>query len=121
LIKNDILIRNIKLKNLKSVANNALRQSIAWKGKYRIDPFEHYTPEEEIMLDLITGSFSPERDGDDVEEYYSNIYEWFHDVLPKEGIALDAIDKAILIINSKGKLCIIVSQGREFRAELKFK
>ena len=112
---------NIKLKRLKSVANNALRQSIAWKGKYRIDPFEHYTPEEEITLDLISGKFSPERGGDDVEEYYLQIYEWFHDVLPKEGITLDVIDKAILIINPEGKKCIIISQGREFRAELKFK
>jgi len=119
--KNDILIVNIKLKKLKSVAFNALRQSIAWKGKYRIDPFEHYTPEEEIILDLITGEFSPERDGDDVEEYYSQIYEWFHDVLPREGITLDVIDKAILKINPKGKECIITSQGREFRAKLKFK
>ncbi len=119
--KNDILIVNIKLKKLKSVAFNALRQSIAWKGKYRIDPFEHYTPEEEIILDLITGEFSPERDGDDVEEYYSQIYEWFHDVLPREGITLDVIDKAILKVNSEGKMCIIVSQGREFRAELRFK
>ena len=112
---------NIKLKKLKSVAHNALRQSIAWKGKYRIDPFEHYTPEEEITLDLISGGFSSKRDGDDVEEYYSQIYEWFHDVLPKEGIPLDVIDEAILKINSEGKECIIVSQGREFRAELKFK
>ena len=112
---------NIKLKKLKSVANNALRQSISWKGKYSIDPFGHYTPEEEIMLDLIAGKFSPERDGDDVEEYYSQIYEWFHDVLPREGITLEVIDKAILIINPEGKKCLIVSQGREFRADLMFK
>ena len=112
---------NIKLKKLKSVANNALRQSISWKGKYSIDPFGHYSPEEEITLDLITGKFSPERDGDDVEKYYSQIYEWFHDVLPREGIALDVIDKAILKINHEGKKCIIISQGREFKAELKFK
>ena len=112
----------IKLRKLKSVAYNALRQSIAWKGKYRIDPFEHYTPEEEIKLDLISGKFTPERDSDDVEEeYYSQIYEWFHDVLPREGITLDVIDKAVLIINPEGKKCIIISQGREFRAELKFK
>jgi hypothetical protein len=58
-------VENIKLKKLKSVASNALRQSIAWKGKYRIDPFEHYTPEEEIILNLISGILSPERDGDD--------------------------------------------------------
>jgi len=119
--KNDILIVNIKLKKLKSVANNALRQSIAWKGKYRIDPFEHYTPEEEITLNLVTGKFSPERDEDDVKEYYLKIFEWFHDVLPREGITLDVIDKAILKINHEGKKCIIISQGREFKAELKFK
>ena len=100
---------------------HALRQSIAWKGKYRIDPFEHYTTEEDITLDLISGKFSPERDGDDVEEYYSKIHEWFHDVLPREGITLDLIDKAILKISPEGKKCIITSQGREFKAELKFK
>ena len=86
----------IKLKRLKSVAYNALRGSIAWKGGYRIDPFEHYTPEEEIIIDLVTGEFTPERDGDDVEKYYSKVYEWFHDVLPKEGITIDVIDKAII-------------------------
>jgi len=112
---------NIKLKKLKSVANNALRQLIAWKGKHSIDPFEHYTPEEKITLNLISGEFAPERDGDDVEEYYSQIYEWFHDVLSREGISIDVIDKAILKINPEGKKCIINSQGREFRAELKFK
>jgi len=114
-------VGNVKLRKLKSVAHNALRQSIAWKGKYRIDPFEHYTPEEEITLDLVTGKFFPERDEDDVEEYYSQIYEWFHDVLSREGIGIDVIDKAILKINPEGKNCIINSQGREFRAELKFK
>lgn len=110
----------IKLKRLKSVAYNALRGSIAWKGGYRIDPFEHYTPEEEIIIDLVTGEFTPERDGDDVEKYYSKVYEWFHDVLPKEGITIDVIDKAIITISSEGKICTIIAQGREFKARVKF-
>jgi hypothetical protein len=72
-------------------------------------------------LDLISGKFTPERDGDDVEQYYSQLYEWFHEVLPREGITLDVIDKAILKITPQGKECIIISQGREFRANLKYK
>ena len=111
----------IKLKKLKSVANNALRESLAWKGEYLIDPFGHYTPEEEIIIDLITGRFTPERDGDSVEEYYTKIHEWFLDVLPREGITIEIIDRAILKISPAGKECIIVAQGREFRTKISFK
>ena len=111
----------IKLGKLKSVAYNTLRETLVWKGEYLIDPFGHYTPEEEIIIDLITGRFTPDRGGDSVEDYYTKIHEWFLEVLPREGITLDVIDKAILKINPEGKNCIILSQEREFRAELKFK
>ena len=111
----------LKLKKLKSVAYNALRDSLSWKGEYLLDPFGHYTPEEEIIIDLITGRISPERDGDSVESYYSKIHEWFLEVLPKEDIHKDIIDSAVINISPVGKECIIVAQGREFRANLKYK
>lgn len=111
----------IKLNKLKSIANNALRQSIAAKNYYRIDPFEHYTPEEEIILDLITGRFTPKREGDDIEDYYFKIHEWFHEVLLKEGIPLNIIEKAIINITPEGKTCIIVAKSREFNAFISFK
>jgi len=107
----------MKLNRLKSIVNDILRTSAATEDGYRLDPFEHYTPEEEIIVDLIHGTFSPEREGDDVEKYYGAISKWFLDVLPKEGISIDVIDKATLIISSKGKKCIIEAGGRQFIAE----
>ena len=111
----------MKLNRLKSVAFNALRQSLAWKGYYRIDLSEHYTPEENFTLNLISGRFSPVRNGDDVEDYYSKIQEWFCEVLLKEGIPLNIIEKAIINITPEGKTCIIVAKSREFKAFMSFK
>ena len=111
----------MKLSRLKSVANECVRSSIMREGKYLIDPFYHYTPEIEIDLDLITGEFTPNMEEDNVENYYKEIYEWFHEVLPKEGIPLEVIDKAILKISPSGKECIIIAQGREFKAFFSFK
>ncbi|NGX49944.1 MAG: hypothetical protein K940chlam5_01553 [Candidatus Anoxychlamydiales bacterium] len=102
----------MKLNRLKSIVNDALRTSAATEDGYRLDPFEHYTPEEEIIIDLINGTFSSERDDDDVEKYYRAISKWFLDVLPKEGLSLDVIDKATLIISPKGKKCIVEADGR---------
>jgi hypothetical protein len=114
-------VDHLKLKKLKGVAYNALRDSLVWKGEYLIDPFGHYTPEVEIIIDLVTGRIYPERDGDSVEEYYSKIHEWFLEVLPKENISTDIIDSAVIKISPAGKKCIILAQGREFRANLKYK
>jgi hypothetical protein len=113
-------VDHLKLKKLNSIAYNALRDSLRWKGEYLIDPFGHYTPEEEIIIDLVTGRISPERDGDSVEKYYSKIHEWFLEVLPKEDISKDIIDSAVIKISPAGKECIIVAQGREFRTNLKY-
>ncbi|MFX0009929.1 MAG: hypothetical protein ACFE9R_06420 [Candidatus Hermodarchaeota archaeon] len=85
-----------------------------------VDPFHHYIPEFEIIIDLKAGTFSPDMSGDDVERYYKSIIKWFHEVLPKEGIPLEIIDQAILKINPKGKECIIKAQGKEFRVILNF-
>ena len=111
----------MKLNRLRSVVNQCVRSSAGRDGKYLIDPFYHYTPEIEIELNLITGELIPDMEGDDVENYYKGISEWFHEVLPKEGISLNVIDKAILKISPNGKECIINAQGREFKAFLSFK
>jgi len=53
--------------------------------------FYHYTPEQEIIIDLKVGTFSLDLEGDDVERYYKSIINWFHKVLPKKGIPIGII------------------------------
>ncbi|NHJ22371.1 MAG: hypothetical protein EAX91_15605 [Candidatus Lokiarchaeota archaeon] len=105
---------------MKSVVNQVLRESSGDSKGYMIDPFYHYTPEREILIDLKEGTFNPKLDEDDVERYYRSIVNWFHQVLPKEGISMEVIDKAILKITPNGKECIIEAQGRTFHSFLKF-
>ncbi|MFX1395128.1 MAG: hypothetical protein ACFFAH_16370 [Promethearchaeota archaeon] len=111
----------MKLNRLRSVVNQCVRSSAGRDGKYLQDPFYHYTPEIQIEVDLITGNLIPDMEGDDVENYYKGISEWFHNVLRKEGIPLDVIDKAIIKISPKEKECIIQAQGRVFKASVSFK
>jgi hypothetical protein len=110
----------MKINRLKSVINQVLRESSADSGGYRLDPFYHYTPEIEIIIDLKSENITPDFEGDDVERYYRSIIKWFHEVLPKEGIPIDVIDSAILKISPKGKCCKIEAQGRKFCAFHKF-
>lgn len=110
----------MKLNRLKSVVNQVIRESSGDSQGYMLDPFYHYTPESEIIIDLKAGTFKPDLEGDDVERYYKSIINWFHEVLPKEGIQIEVIDKAILKINPQGKECIIEAQGRTFTSSLKF-
>ena len=110
----------MKLNRLKSIVNQILRESSGDEKGYMVDPFYHYTPENEIVIDLISGNLIPDLEGDDVERYYRSLINWFHEVLPKEGIPIDVLDNAILKINSEGKECIIEAQGRKFTASLKF-
>ena len=110
----------MKLNRIKSIVKQVIRESSSNPEGYMIDPFYHYTPEKEILIDLKEGTFTPNLDGDDVEKYYKFIIDWFHQVLPKEGIPIAVIDKAILKITPKGKECVIESQGRSFRSYLKF-
>ena len=110
----------MKLNNLKSVAYNALRSSSLSSERYMHDPFYYATPNREYVIDLIAGTITPDTEGDDVEAYYKGISRWFHEVLPKEGIPIDVIESAIIIINPKGKQCIIQAQGREFKSEVKY-
>lgn len=102
------------------MVNQLIRESSGDSQGYLVDPFYHYTPESEIIIDLKEGTFTPDLEGDDVERYYKSIIDWFHEVLPKEGISLEVIDKAVLTINPQGKECIIEAQGRKFRSYLKF-
>ncbi len=85
-----------------------------------VDPFYNYTPEYEIIIDLKAGTLTPDLGGDDVESYYKSIIDWFHKVLPKEGIPIEIIYTAILKINPQGKKCHIEAQGRKFTSFLKF-
>ncbi|MFX0074002.1 MAG: hypothetical protein ACFE96_01060 [Candidatus Hermodarchaeota archaeon] len=111
----------MKLNKLKSVVKQVLRETSRGAQGYMIDPFYHYTPDNEIVVNLKEGTFSPDLGGDDVEKYYKSIIDWFHQVLPKEGIPLEKIDEAVLRITPTGKECLIKSQGRTFRSYLKFK
>jgi len=111
----------MKLNRLKSIAYNAIRTSTGDEKGYMLDPFEHYTPEFEIEVDLITGKIRPDREGDDVERYYTAISKWFHEVLPKEGIPLDVIGKAVIKLSPKEKRCIIQAQGKEFVSSIQYK
>ena len=111
----------MKLNRLKSIVNDLIRTSVSRpNGQYLLDPFEHYTPEIEIKIDLKNKTILPDLDGDAVDIYYNAIIEWFHEVLPKEGIPLDIIDCAILNITPNGKECIIKANQREFRSFLSY-
>ena len=110
----------MKLNRLKSIVNQVIRESSSDSKGYMVDPFYHYTPESEIIIDLKSGTITPDLEGDDIERYYKSIIEWFHNVLPKEGIPIKVIDKAILKINPQGKECVIEAQGRVFTSFLKF-
>ena len=109
----------MKLKRLNYIAHQALRDTIRTSQKHLIDPFHHYTPEIEIIIDLKTGTYKPELD-DDVKNYYNFIIKWFHGALSKESIPTEIITKATLTINQKGKECIIEAQGRKFRSSYEF-
>ena len=110
----------MKLNRLKSIVNQVVRESSSDSQGYMIDPFYHYTPESEIIIDLKSGTFTPDLEGDDVERYYKSIIDWFHNVLLKEKIPIEVIDKAVLKINPQGKECVIEAQGRTFTSFLKF-
>ena len=111
----------MKLNRLKSIVNQVINTSASVDGKYALDPFDHYTPEIEIEVDLLTGKLTPDMEGDDVEKFYVSISKWFQGVLSKEGIPIEVIDKAIIKLSPQGKIGIIESQGREFRASIDYK
>lgn len=111
----------MKLNKLKSVVNQTIRSSSGSKETgYLVDPFYYYRPKFEINVDLVKKTFTPDLEGDDVEKYYRTICDWFHEVLPKEGIAIEIIESAILKISPEGKKCVIKVKGKTFQAHIKY-
>ena len=109
--------RSLKLGRLQSIANNAVRGSLWSHEPYGDDPFKYHDAPFEIIVDLVSGKISPDMEGDSVEDYYTGITRWFHDVLVKEEIPLEIIDSAIIKISpGGGKICLIESQGRKFES-----
>jgi len=65
----------------------------------------------------VSGTLTPDMEGDSVEEYYTAMSEWFHDVLEKEEIPLDVVESATITMTpGGGKKCVIVAQGRTFES-----
>ncbi|MFX0102499.1 MAG: hypothetical protein ACFFCS_23230 [Candidatus Hodarchaeota archaeon] len=112
----------MKLIRLRSIANNAVRDSIwteFWQGNW---PFEHFSFKEEFTVDLITGTITPGRDGDDVEKYYAAMSKWFHGALEKEKIPLKEIESAKIIFTLPDNVnCFIKAGGRTFESYEKWK
>ncbi|NVM02195.1 MAG: hypothetical protein HWN67_07655 [Candidatus Helarchaeota archaeon] len=110
----------MKLIRLRSVANNALRPSMWNPEAFGYYPFEHFRPRRKIIVDLISGTLTPDMEGDDVERYYKLMSKWFHEVLKKEGIPIDVIESATITITPEKRTCVIIAQGRTFSAERVF-
>ena len=107
----------MKLNRLHSVANNATRGTMWSHSPIMNDPFRYHDPPFDIVVDLVSGILAPDMEGDSVEEYYTGMSRWFHDVLKKEGIPLDVIESATITITpGGGKTCVIVAQGRTFES-----
>ena len=106
----------MKLIKLRSIANNAVRESIWTPEAIGLDPFYWVRPKERIIIDLLTGNITPNLKGDSVEKFYHGMSKWFLQVLHKEGISLDVIESAEIIIAPEGKKCIIKAQGKVFES-----
>ena len=106
----------MKLIRLRSIANQAVRESGGIDGHYMIDPFYHHQPTEIITVDLLTGIITPEHENDSISEFYSGIVQWFRQVLPKEGIPIGVITSAMLHITPEKKECIIKAKGKTFKS-----
>ncbi len=79
-------------------------------------PFEHLRPKETIMIDLVGGILTPDREVDDVEKYCKAMAQWFWEVLEKEGIPMNVIESATVSITPESRKCGIKVQGRIFVA-----
>lgn len=110
----------MKLRRLKSIANNAVRDSIWTPEPIGIEPFSTIRPKETIIVDLVNCNLTPDRKGDDVEKFYKSMSRWFHQALKKEGIPLNIIESAKVTISTSGKKCIIIACGKTFKSERVF-
>jgi len=106
----------MKLRGLKSIANNAVRDLIRTPESIMIEPFSTIRPKETILVDLINGNLTPNRKGDDVEKFYKTMSRWFHQALKKEEIPLNVIESAKIIISPSGKECVIIACGKTFKS-----
>ncbi|MBD3407553.1 MAG: hypothetical protein GF411_15660 [Candidatus Lokiarchaeota archaeon] len=103
------------MSRLRSVANNAVRGSVWSHEPTGDDPFRYHDIPFKIVVDLLTGVITPDMEGDSVEEFYTAITRWFHDVLKKEGIPIEVIESATITLKPGGyKVCEIIAQGRRF-------
>ncbi|MHA2084961.1 MAG: hypothetical protein ACXAAP_14930 [Candidatus Thorarchaeota archaeon] len=109
----------MKLSRLQSIANNAVRNTI-WSHKPSgMDPLAFMKPAFTITIDLVSGTITPDMEGDSVEQYYTTMSRWFHDVLKKEEIPIDVIERATITITpDEGKKCVILAQGRTFESTI---
>ena len=106
----------MKLIRLRSVANNAIRDSI-WTSEYHGPiPTYHFGIKHDFTVDLLTGKLTPDMKGDDIEEYYQAMSKWFHRALEKEGIPLEIIEEAVIYITPNGRKCVIKANGRTFES-----
>ena len=102
----------MKLKKLQGIANNAVNV-----GDWYY-PFEMITPPFEIEVDLIKGRLNPNMKGDDVEKFYKGISKWFHEVLQKEEMPIEVIEKAVVQIQPSARpKCIIVAKGKTYSSK----
>ncbi|PNX52874.1 MAG: hypothetical protein BV458_07300 [Thermoplasmata archaeon M9B2D] len=49
-----------------------------------IDPLSIHNPPFEIVVDLVSGTLKPDIEGDSVENYYTTMSKWFHEVLVED-------------------------------------
>ena len=83
-------------------------------GYIGFDPFSTWRPRESFIVDLINGTLTPDRNGDDVERFYKAISKLFHLYLKEEGIPLSCIESATITFTPQDKQCIIISDGRTY-------
>ena len=86
-------------------------------GYVGFDPYSTWRPSETIIVDLISGTLTPDRKGDDVERFYKATSKLFHLYLKDEGVAVSRIESAIISITPQGKQCTIVADSRTFKSK----
>jgi hypothetical protein len=109
----------MKLIRLRSIANNAVRDSIWNPELIGIEPFSIIRPQKTIFVDLIKGTLNPDMKGDAVEKFYLGMSKWFHQALEKEKIPITVIESAVITITPEGKQCTIIAEGKTFKSHLK--
>ena len=104
----------MKLKELQGIANN-LVEIEDWHN-----PINAMTIQQHIEVNLISRKIIPDREGDDVENFYIRVCEWFREELERKDIPIEIIDKATITIRPKERPdCEITAQGRIFRNKKK--